>query len=449
MCRITIFTSAVWLPVAALLAAMAFANKSTVMLGAAFVAGLLLGCCRTTFTVIDMQSTQSLNGQTLTVSGVVFEDPDIAEDGSFAIKIHKLQIDGRVLLGNIYVGKLTNQDIKRSDRVTLKGTLASGFGSFSAAMWRPQIESVDRPTPGDLARRVRDWFGDIIRQFIDVPEADLGLGYLLGQRRGLPDSMVEMLKVTGLTHIVVASGYNLTILVRFSRRLFAKVSRFAALFFALILVVCFIMTTGVSPSMIRAGLVSALSLLAWYYGRKFHPVNLLVLVATTTLLLNPSYVFDLGWLLSFGSFVGVMVFAPLISAYFVGSKKPNFMVQILFETVSAQLLVLPILVYFFGQVSLVSVAANLLVLPTIPIAMLLVFLTGIGWLAAPLMGGLATLLLSYHLAVMNYFGSFEWAMLDVHFGIIGVVVCYALILTLGIYLSKATGYKLRESNVVE
>jgi competence protein ComEC len=307
--------------------------------------------------------------------------------------------------------------------------------------------------PGDLARRVRDWFGGLVRQVIGEPEVDLGMGYLMGQRRSLPDSLVEVLKITGLTHIVVASGYNLTVLVRFSRRLFIRVSRFAALFLALVLIISFIMVTGVSPSMLRAGLVSVLSLLAWYYGRKFHPINLLILVATTTLLLSPSYIFDLGWLLSFGSFVGVMIFAPLLGAYFFGKKKLNFLVQILFETVCAQLLVLPILIYFFGQVSVVSVVANILVLPTIPITMLLTFLAGVFVLVAfplgQLLGWLASIVLHYHLVVMEYFGSLEWAMMPASLHVVGVVVCYVGLIVVGVYLSRATGYKLRSVNVVE
>jgi competence protein ComEC len=427
----------------------AFAGRNNAMLGVAVLAGLLLGCWRTGFMLVDVKSTQHLIGQTVQVSGTVFEDPDTSEDGQLALKVNDLVLQNYALQGNIYVGKLSEQDIRRGDRVTFSGNLSDGFGSFAATMWRPSVKSVDRPTPGDLALKVRDWFGGLVRRFIDAPEVDLGLGYLVGQRRSLPDYLVEALKITGLTHIVVASGYNLTVLVRFSRRAFLKVSRFAALFFALVLVVCFILVTGISPSMLRAGLVSVLSLLAWYYGRKFHPVNLLVLVAATTLLLSPSYIFDLGWLLSFGSFIGVMIHAPLIYAYFFGKKKPNFLLQIFFETFSAQLLVLPILVYFFGQVSVVSILANLLVLPTIPITMLLVFLTGVGWLFAPVFGWLATILLNYHLAVVNFFGSLEWAMLSAQFGIVGVIICYILLLALGIYLRKTTGYQLRQVNVVE
>ncbi|MDR0591140.1 MAG: ComEC/Rec2 family competence protein [Candidatus Nomurabacteria bacterium] len=447
------FTSVAWCLLAVGLLLLAMINCRTYALAVAVLAGILLGFFRTDSTLVDIKNIQRFDDQVITVSGTVFEDPDTGSDGSFAVKINNLAIGDRALSGSIYVGKLKNQDIKRGDSVTFSGKLGGGFGSFAGAMWRPSVEAVDRPVPGDLARQARDWFGSLIRQVIGEPEVDLGLGYLLGQRRSLSDHMVDILKITGLTHIVVASGYNLTVLVRFSRRTFYKLSRFAALFAALVLIVCFIMITGVSPSMLRAGLVSVLSLLAWYYGRKFHPVNLLVLVAAATLLLNPSYIMDLGWLLSFGSFVGVMIFAPLLYAYFFGKRKPNFLVQVLFETFSAQLLVLPILIYFFGQISVVSIFANMLVLPTIPITMLLTFLAGLFVLVVfplgQLFGWLANIILGYHLNVMEHFGSLEWAMVPAELNAVGAVVCYAALIALGLYLSRVTGYKLHNANVVE
>ena len=98
-----------------------------------------------------------------------------------------------------------------------------------------------------------------------------------------------------------------------------------------------------------------LSLLAWYYGRSFHPVILLFFVAALSLLINPSYGWnDLGWALSFLSFAGVMILAPLLQAYFFGDKKPGTVRQILGETFSAQLVTAPLLIMTFGQISVVG-----------------------------------------------------------------------------------------------
>jgi competence protein ComEC len=144
---------------------------------------------------------------------------------------------------------------------------------------------------------------DDVRRSIAEPESSLGIGYLLGQKNNLPSDLVEALKATALTHIVVASGYNLTILVRLGRRLFAKISKYLAMLTSVSLIIGFVAMTGLSPSMTRAGLVSLLSLWAWYVGRKFHPVQLILLVAAGSALLYPVYVWsDIGWLLSFVAF---------------------------------------------------------------------------------------------------------------------------------------------------
>lgn len=205
-----------------------------------------------------------------------------------------------------------------------------GFGNFSSAVYRAKLLNVQRPEPGDVARQVRDWFADTVRRAIPDPQAALGIGYLVGQRRALPPELDEALQIAGLTHVVVASGYNLTILVRLARRLFVRVSKYLAAFAASGMIGSFVLITGASPSMSRAGLVAGLSLLAWYYGRKFHPLVLLPFAAAVTVLIDPSFAWgDLGWQLSFTAFAGVMIIAPLGQAYFFGDKKPGTIRQIL------------------------------------------------------------------------------------------------------------------------
>ena len=151
-----------------------------------------------------------------------------------------------------------------------------------------------------------------MREVVKEPQASLGIGFLTGQRSTLPDSLDEQLRIVGLTHIVVASGYNLTILVRFARRLFVRYSKYWATVSASVMICGFVLVTGFSPSMSRAALVTGLSLAAWYYGRKIHPLVLLLFAAAITVLINPSFLWgDIGWALSFTAFAGVMLLAPL------------------------------------------------------------------------------------------------------------------------------------------
>jgi competence protein ComEC len=388
------------------------------------------------------------------VKGKVSENPDTGKNGELVLRLNDVTIEGHILPGLIWVSAGSQPEIKRGDIVTVKGKLSEGFGNFPASMYRAEVIRAERPVPGDVAGRVRDWFADAVRAGVPEPEASLGIGYLVGQRRGLPPELDQALQVAGLTHIVVASGYNLTILVRLARRLFVKVSKYLAALSAGSMIVAFILVTGVSPSMSRAGLVAGLSLLAWYYGRKFHPLVLLPFAAAVTLLVNPSYGWnDLGWQLSFAAFGGVMLLAPLAQAYFFGEKKPGTVRQILGETIAAQICTMPILILAFGEFSNVAIFANLLVLPFVPLAMLLTFLAGVGALVIPGLanwfGAPASWLLDYMISVAKYLAGLPWAQTQLTInGWMMAGIYAAIILTCG-YMAWRTKYNLRSANIVE
>lgn len=206
--------------------------------------------------------------------------------------------------------------------------------------------SADRPQPGDVARRVRDWFADAIRTAVAEPQASLGIGYLLGQRTALPDTLEDQFRMLGLVHLVVASGSNLIIIARLLRKYLARISKFTA-------------------------------------------------TAAT-------FIF-IGWYLSFAAFGGVILLAPLINRYLWGEKEPGFMRYIFVATLSAQIATLPIIALTFGEYSPLAIASNLLVQPLVPIAMGLTFLAG---LAGALVSGIAAIIgwpaefvLSYILAL--------------------------------------------------
>jgi competence protein ComEC len=305
-----------------------------------------------------------------------------------------------------------------------------------------------------MALDVRDGFAGNIRQAITEPEASLGIGYLLGQKSALPSDLVDALKVAGLTHIVVASGYNLTILVRIGRRLFAKISKYLAMLTGSGLIVGFVAMTGLSPSMTRAGLVAGLGLWAWYYGRKFHPITLLAVAASVTVLVNPSYVWgDLGWLLSFAAFAGVMIIAPIATAYFFGEGNVPFVGQLLIETISAQIATLPIMIMAFQQLSVIAPIANLLVLPIIPLVMLLVALAGVGVMVVPAFAGVigwpAEQLLHIQIGIINWCADIPWALEKPEWQWWGVVLYAAMLTTIIMHMKFRAGYKLYTASIVE
>jgi competence protein ComEC len=398
---------------------------------------------------------EPLIGSTVTITGVVSEDSDIDKNGNIVLRLKYVTYKNVELPGMIWASlDVKKADVQRSDNIEVSAKLGEGFGTFGASMYRAQLVNVQRPVPGDIALYVRNWFADAIRTAIPAPESSLGIGYLVGQRRGLPEELDTALKTAGLTHIVVASGYNLTILVRFARRYFAKISKYLAALISGSLIAGFIAVTGLSPSMSRAGLVTGLSLLAWYYGRKIHPLVLLPFAAAATILINPSYAWgDIGWQLSFMAFAGVMLLAPLMQAFYFGGKKPGIVRQILGETIAATIMTLPIILVSFGMMSNVAVIANLLVLPLVPLAMLLTFIAGVGAIILPgaalVIGFAGYIVLNYMTQVAHFLAGLSWATTEVEFTLTAAVLTYSLTITWMLYMNWRTKIDLRDVNIVE
>jgi len=216
----------------------------------------------------------------------------------------------------------------------------------------------------------------------------------------------------------------------------------------------FLQITGSSPSMARASLIAALSLLMWFYGRKMHPMVLLPFSAAITVLINPAYAWgDIGWLLSFTSFIGVIMLAPLIHAYFWGENKPKIVRQVIVETLSAQMLTLPIIAYVFGQYSPLALIANALILPFIPVAMALTAIAGFGGVilfgGATIIGWPAETLMGYMTTIVDYLAQLPLASSEIVFSVNGVIVGYLIILGILIYMWRRTGYSFRDYNVIE
>lgn len=350
----------------------------------------------------------------VTLEGRVKEDISTSSSGSLSIQLDSVKIEGVAMPGVVLASSRTAGGALRGDVMKVSGKMKEGFGNFPASITVATILSVERQVGGDMGRVVRDWFADKVRAVIPEPQASLGIGFLTGQKSALPLDVSDSLKIAGLTHIVVASGYNLTILVRLARKVLLKVSKYLSVVSAGLMVLLFMAITGLSPSMTRAGLVSGMSLLSWYYGHAFHPIVLLPVAAAITVALQPSYVWgDVGWQLSFSAFAAVMLVSPLLHAYFFGNTEPSLIRQLLGETIAAHLVTVPIIALSFGTMSNVAIVANLLVVPFVPLAMLLTFICGLGAIIhLPFLAIVAlptSWLLSYMIHVAQFVSEIPWA----------------------------------------
>ena len=375
---------------------------------------------RISFNLLDEEYVRQFYGQTIDVAGIVDGDPD-TDEGIIKFKLNQLRFGkaSNTKNGVLFVSLKTNTKIERGDKLLLKGKLSEGFGVYVGSFYRPQVLKLEKPDPGDLALIIRNWFAERIMEQIPDPEAGLGLSYLLGIKTGLSKALEENLRTAGLIHIVVTSGMHLGILVGLTRKIFGNLSRFFGTLLSIVFVIVFMSMVGFTASITRAGIMTILTLLAWYSGRRFSAWRIIVIVAAITLIIEPSYLINLGWLLSFASYAGVMILGPKLSKFFYDKKKPSFVGSAIITSISATLMTLPIILYYYGQISLLFVVSNLIISPTLPYVMGLTFLNGI-LAGIPFLGMiisfLATKALDFHIFIIEWFGGMEQFLVKIETG---------------------------------
>lgn len=244
---------------------------------------------------------------------------------------------------------------------------------------------------------LKNKFENAVNKSVSEPNASFINGILLGSRQDIPDDLKEAFNKTGTTHVLAISGYNIMIIswaVLMGLVVFFK--RKTAFWISVAIVCLFVILTGASASVVRAAIMGLLLSFAHGYGRLYNPKNSIILAGAVMVWLNPlALVFDIGFQLSFAAVIGLMYLYPKINNKLKKLPKLGNLKEITLMTISAQIAVAPLLVYYFKNFSLLSLPANILIVPFIPASMLLGFITGLTGMTLPLAG--------------NIVGWFAWA----------------------------------------
>lgn len=241
------------------------------------------------------------------------------------------------------------------------------------------------------------------------------------------------------------------------RRFLAKRSKYQSTFVSFVLIGVFILITGFSASIVRAAVVSTLSLLAWYYGRSFRPLVLLLVAAALTAGWNPIFIWsDIGWYLSFLAFFGVLIIAPLVKQRLWGDKQQKLLGQVVLESISAQIMAAPLIMYIFGELSIVALLSNAIIVPMVPFAMLSSAIAGIAGMLVPAFAGIlavpATLILTFMLDLTSLFARVPQALVSQNISFAQTLYVYALIIGCVLLLRSVLKRKyarITDRNIIE
>ncbi|MFA7201674.1 MAG: ComEC/Rec2 family competence protein [Candidatus Paceibacterota bacterium] len=315
-----------------------------------------------------------------------------------------------------------------------------------------RVESITRSTSFSFLRTlysVRDRVGGIFRNVFSRDQGALASGLLLGQQSAsFSSSLKNDMKQSGTTHLVALSGYNISIVIQVLYGIVGFwISRKKSFLFMMMGVILFVLMTGAEASVVRAAIMGSLLLVAERLSRVYNFAHAMAATAWVMILFNPlSFVFNIGFILSFISLWGMSYIGPILLYWLQSISWISFVWARAFsETVGAQIAVAPLLLYWFGGVSLSGVITNIILLPLVPVAMGLSFCVALGgFLFLPfgwLLSFVVRPILSFFLWIIHLGAQFGFVTHQVSLG----VVMGAYLVLIGIMIKYK---KLRNKEVL-
>ncbi|MCK4520259.1 ComEC/Rec2 family competence protein [Candidatus Parcubacteria bacterium] len=368
--------------------------------------------------------------QKITLTGIVDAEPDTRENHTqLTIKINKSKI---LVTAGAY------PQYQYGDRLEIKGRLETPkvFEDFNykdylakdgiySVMYYPEIRKINegRAFVGSLVYSKILGFKNKLRESIfqnlSPPQSSILGAIILGDKRRISDEWKQKLNITGTRHITCVSGMHIVILAGILMWIGMALGlwRTQAFYFAIVFLILFIIMVGFPASAVRAGIMGGMFLFAEKIGRMRVADRALVFAAALMLFHNPLLLrYDVGFQLSFLATLGIIYLMPVFQDYL--KKIPiDFIKSILAMTLAAQVFTLPILIYNFGYISLVSPITNILIVPFIPFIMIFGFVSGFLGMVWQALGWIFSLpvwfLLTYITKVVDFFSQLPFAYLTI------------------------------------
>jgi len=268
------------------------------------------------------------------------------------------------------------------------------------------------------------------------PYAALASGLIVGEKSALGKKLLEDFRKVGLIHIVVLSGYNITIVADAMRRLLVFLPRVWGIFIGGVGMAMFGVLVGGGATVVRSCLMASIALLADLIRRDYSVIRALFFVGLLMLIQNPLILLhDPSFQLSFLATLGLIILASPIEKHITFITERFGIRGIVASTIATQIFVSPYILYMMGQISIIGMIVNILVLPFIPLTMLFGSLVGIiGIFSLSLAQPFAWcshFLLSYELFIVKHFAYLPFASARVgtfsFWWVVGFYVTFAVI----------------------
>ena len=377
------------------------------------------------------------SGQNSTLIGIVSDEPDIKE------KSQKLTVNNEQLILNSEQFNVTEKilittqrypEYKYGDKLKIIGKLETpsedieGFnyknylkkdGIYSVMSW-PEIEVFGQGFGNPVMKLLfsfKNKFKETARTFISPPQVGILEALIFGDEGNISKIWKDKLNFTGTRHITAVSGMNITIIASLLLAFALSLGfwRQQAFYFSIFLLSLYILMIGAPASALRAGIMGGILLTAQHLGRLSIASRLVIFTATIMLALNPFLLrLDVGFQLSFLAILGIIYLQPFINNLFKKIPNPKiFPLRItLSTTIAAQIFTLPILIYNFGYIPLISPITNILIVPFLALITISIFIFGLSgmifWGLGLILSWPIWLFLTYITKIIDWFSQFSW-----------------------------------------
>lgn len=329
-----------------------------------------------------------------TIQGVIIENPDRRRiKANYILQAEKILIDSEwhEISGRFLFSMDLYPEFQYGDYIEIKGRLVEPmeFESFSyknylllfnvhSVMYYPKVRVLEQGK-GNLffsfLFNLKKGFEEQLNKIMPEPMASFEAGLLTGSRKGIPDDLMQNFNLTGLTHIIAISGYNISLIIILISGLFKNTARNVKIPIIILFIIIFTLFVGASAAVVRASIMGIIAVIALWFGRQSQIMNALLMSAFVMTIMNPfTLLYDVGFQLSFLATMGLIITGNYLERLFKFLPDVFGLREAFAMTFSAQVFALPVILYNFKRFSLISPVANVFVVPFIPFAMLFGFL---------------------------------------------------------------------------
>lgn len=265
--------------------------------------------------------------------------------------------------GITVLGKLNKIEIKDSIKFSWEKYLYNKRIQTKLITNTSKILRTSTPLLSRIRKHVTDKAKAIFKKYMNHKYAPFLIGTILGDRSEILPETTDHFTKSGLLHILAISGANMVVIassIMFISKLI-KLSFFKKILIIIVIILSYTYLVGYEASIIRASIITILTMLALILGRKRDSVALLLTSGLLITLHDPFSIYDIGFQLSFLSVAGILLISPIIDELL--GNKSNFLTNTFSITFSVLLTIAPITLYHFKRFSIVSILSNFLALP--------------------------------------------------------------------------------------